>query len=126
MITMKDRIKEMLEVGNLPKDIADYVGCDISYVYQVRKMENGGKSTRIYTKSGSPKKTHTYEGPEGLKTLLDEYEHACKTIDKVINYLLEENSDLREQVRQFNQIIRSTGRPVFTPTVIKAMVIHGD
>jgi hypothetical protein len=120
--SLKEQIIEMLNNGQEPKQIAEILGCDKTYPYQVRRnMEN--YTPRKKAKSKGP---HEYEGVEGLKLLLDEYDKACKTIDKVVNYLLTENADLKEQVKQINRLVRDARRPVFSPAVANAMVVHGD
>ena len=119
--TMKQKIEAMLATGATALSISKTLGCDKTYPYKVRKEM--GYSTR--TKK-STTGTHQYNGPEGLKSLLDEYDKACKTIDKVADYLLKENAELKTQVRQLNQIISDARRPVFSPAVSRALVVHGD
>jgi hypothetical protein len=120
--SLKEQIIEMLNNGQQPKEIAEVLGCDKTYPYQVRRnMDNYTPHTRTKSKG-----SHRYEGVDGLKLLLEEYDNACKTIDKVVNYLLVENADLKEQVKQFNCIVRDTRRPVFSPAVANAMIVHGD
>jgi len=120
--TMKDRIINLFEAGRTIKEIVEDVGCDKGYPYLVRKQMEG------YTPKprGKAKTPCNYEGPKGLKLLLDEYDKACKTIDKVVDFLLKENSDLKDQVRQFNRITREAHRPAWSPAVRNALVVHGD
>ena len=125
MKTIREQIVEMLLAGVSPKEIAETLGCDKTYPYQVRRRElNNDEIPKRRNRKMKP--SHDYEGPAGLKQLLDEYGKACKTIDKVVNFLLEENSDLKEQVRQFNEITRDATRPTFSPKVQKAFVVFGD
>jgi hypothetical protein len=120
--TKKQKIEEMFESGMELKNIIDYFGGDPSYVYHVRN-HMGEYTPKRRNKTKAP---CNYEGPEGLKLLLDEYDSACKTIDKVVDFLLKENSDLKEQVKQFNRITREAARPTWSPAVRNALVVHGD
>lgn len=121
--TLKEQIIPLLEAGKTPKEISEIVGCDKGYPYLVRKQMGMEYTPKRRNKS---KTACNYEGPEGLKLLLDEYGKACKTIDKVVDFLLKENSDLKEQVKQFNRITREANRPAWSPAVRNALVVHGD
>jgi hypothetical protein len=121
--TMKDRIIPMLEAGMAAKEISEIIGCDKGYPYLVRKQIGMGHTPKQRDRS---KAACNYEGPEGLKLLLNEYDNACKTINKVVDFLLKENTDLKEQVRQFNRITREATRPSWSPAVRNALVVHGD
>lgn len=122
MPTMKEKIIQLLEAGQHIKEIVEIVGCDKGYPYLVRKqMEGYAPKRRNKTKTPC-----NYEGPAGLKLLLDEYDTAHKTINRVMDYLLKENTDLKEQVRQFNRIAREATRPTWSPAVRNALVVHGD
>jgi len=123
--TMKDQVIQLLNVEKTPKEIVEIVGCDVSYVYQVRKKMDGFVS-RYKPRQASTEPKITNKDAKELKTLLDEYAKAWKSIDKVLKYLVDENSDLKDQVKQINRLVRDAQRPVFSPAVRNALVVHGD
>ena len=121
-MNLKQAIIKMLDNGATPKVISDTLGCSTRYPYLVRvDMEGGQPKARAKSKTPC-----NYEGPEGLKQLLKEYDNACKTIDRVVDFLLKENSDLKDQVSQFNRLTREASKPSWSPNVQKALVVYGD
>jgi DNA-binding transcriptional MerR regulator len=122
-MSKRQQIEEMLDSGMSVKEISGIFGGNPSYIYHVKNLMNADYVPKQRSKS---KTACNYEGPEGLKLLLDEYDNACKTIDKVMDFLLKENSDLKEQVRQFSRITREANRPTWSPAVRNALVVHGD
>ena len=122
-MTKKQKIEEMLDSGMSIKEVSAVFGGNPSYIYHVKNLMN---PNYVPKQRGKYKAACNYEGPEGLKLLLDEYDTACKTIDKVVDFLLKENSDLKEQVRQFNKITKAANRPTWSPAVRNALVVHGD